>query len=197
MEAAKKELILEAAVRAFARHGFKKASVDDIARDAGVAKGTVYLACENKEDLFFQAVHRELRAWIGEISKLIDPRVPADELLGITAMAAFTYLESHPLVKDLFSGIFHGQLPGWANRFDELRAMGNTNVQEILKLGVRQGKFRKNLDVEETANILQDLNLISHVLMHSRSGGVTAEYVQRRFTAAMDLVLLGIKPRSK
>ena len=55
MERAKKECILDSAVKAFAKLGFKKASVDDIARDAGVAKGTVYLACESKEDLFFQA----------------------------------------------------------------------------------------------------------------------------------------------
>src|ERR1700749_3059887 len=59
----KKECILSAATRLFARFGFKKTSVDQIAKDAGVAKGTVYLAADTKEDLFYQAVHRELRAY--------------------------------------------------------------------------------------------------------------------------------------
>src|SRR5436190_555554 len=62
MEQEKKETILDAATRAFARFGFKKASIEDIAKEAGVAKGTVYLACESKEDLYYQAVHREVRA---------------------------------------------------------------------------------------------------------------------------------------
>ena len=194
MESAKREAILEAAGRAFARHGFKKASVDEIARDAGVAKGTIYLACASKEDLFYQAVHRELRAWIAEIAKHIDPRVPADELLGRAAMAAYEYLGTHTLVKDLFSGIFHGQLPGWGGRFNELREMGTANIREILELGIRQGVFRENLDVDETARLLQDLNLISY-LREARTGPPSAEELQRRFRAGLELVLLGIKPR--
>jgi AcrR family transcriptional regulator len=44
MELAKKECILVEAARAFARFGFKKTSVDEIAKAAGVAKGTIYLA---------------------------------------------------------------------------------------------------------------------------------------------------------
>ncbi|MGZ5968756.1 MAG: TetR/AcrR family transcriptional regulator, partial [Polyangiales bacterium] len=63
MERAKKECILTEAGKAFTRFGFKKTSVDEIAKKAGVAKGTVYLAAESKEDLFYQVLHRELRAW--------------------------------------------------------------------------------------------------------------------------------------
>src|SRR3954471_23804322 len=99
MEQSKKQCILNAAARAFARFGFKKASVEEIAREAGVAKGTVYLACDTKEDLFYQAVHREVRSWIGEISKLIDPRKPADLLLAECAAAALAYLQQRPLVR--------------------------------------------------------------------------------------------------
>ena len=78
MELAKKECILMEAARAFARFGFKKTSVDEIAKAAGVAKGTIYLAAESKEDLFYQTLHREVRQWVAEVSKLIDPREPAD-----------------------------------------------------------------------------------------------------------------------
>src|SRR5260370_14749076 len=104
MEREKKECILGAAVRAFARFGFKKTSVDQIAREAGVAKGTVYLAADTKEDLFYQAVHREVRAYTAELSKLIDPRVPADELLVQNTFAGLKYLDARPLVRDLIFG---------------------------------------------------------------------------------------------
>src|SRR4030095_2456223 len=101
MERDKKECILSAAARAFARFGFKKTSVDQIAKDAGVAKGTVYLAADTKEDLFYQAVHREVRAWVAETAKVIDPRVPADQLLLLVSQRGFEYLEERPLVRDL------------------------------------------------------------------------------------------------
>jgi len=48
VEQAKKDCILLEAARAFARFGFKKASIDEIAKEAGVGKGTVYLAAESK-----------------------------------------------------------------------------------------------------------------------------------------------------
>ncbi len=194
MEQSKKECILEAAVKAFTRLGFKKAAVDDIARDAGVAKGTVYLAAESKEDLFYQAVHRQMRAWIADVTKLIDPRMPAEQLLVVIGRAGLEYLESHPLVRDLFLGVHHGQLPRWSDKFEELRELGKGVSAEILRIGIRQGAFREDVDVEETASILQDLQLSTYVVQ-SRLGPGNLHKLEPRMKAGLDLVLNGLRPR--
>src|SRR5262245_33673467 len=128
MERAKKECILAAAARTFSRAGFKKASVDEIARQAGVAKGTVYLASESKEHLFFQAVHREVRELTGEISKLIDPTQPADQLMQEVARASVVMVAQRPLVRNLFACEYHSMLPRWADQLEELRALGRSNI---------------------------------------------------------------------
>jgi len=47
----KKELILNAAVKVFAGKGFYNANVADVAREAGVADGTIYIYFKNKDDL--------------------------------------------------------------------------------------------------------------------------------------------------
>src|SRR5215468_349514 len=47
----KRERILVAAERIFARHGFFAARVSEIAREAGVADGTIYLYFKSKDDL--------------------------------------------------------------------------------------------------------------------------------------------------
>jgi len=73
--------VLDSAGRCFARYGFKKTSMDNVASEARVAKGTVYLYCENKQDLFYRAIERELRAWIDDLSSCIDAERPADEIL--------------------------------------------------------------------------------------------------------------------
>jgi AcrR family transcriptional regulator len=189
MERSKKECILEAARKAFERFGFKKTSVDEIARDAGVAKGTVYLAAESKEDLFYQAVHREVRSWVAEASRLIDPRRRADELLIEVAAASLEMLSRRPLARDLLLGICSGQLPGWVERLEELRALGRSAVEEILRLGVKQGVFQPSLDVEMVARILQDLQVSGYV--HAAKG----EDVRRRMMAGIDLVLNGLRTR--
>lgn len=192
----KKERILEAAGRAFAHLGFRKASIDQIARAAGVAKGTVYLACENKEELFYQTLHRDLRAWLANVAKQIDPRIPADELLTQVAVSSLVYLDSHPLVRDLIAGLHDGTLPAWTERFEELRALSHANVVEILELGVRQGQFREDLDCEETARILQDLQLGGYMVSR-RTEGIDPMERARRMRVALDLILNGLRARKK
>ena len=54
----KAETILDAAERLFVRHGYRKSSMDDVAREAGIAKGTVYLHYAGKEALFRALLER-------------------------------------------------------------------------------------------------------------------------------------------
>ncbi|MCU1281946.1 MAG: TetR/AcrR family transcriptional regulator [bacterium] len=191
MEREKKECILSAATRLFARFGFKKTSVDQIAKDAGVAKGTVYLAADTKEDLFYQAVHREVRAYTAEIAKLIDPRKAADVMLAETTLAGIQYLDERPLVRDLIFGNHQILLPEWADRLDELRALGRTNCAEIIRLGMRQGVFRADLDVEELSMLLEDMAIATQVF-HNR-GANKAERLRKRLVTAFDLLMNGIR----
>ncbi len=190
MEQAKKECILVAAARAFARFGFKKTSVEDIAKDAGVAKGTVYLACDTKEDLFYQAVHREVRDWMAEIAKLIDPRQPADQLLIRSAQAGIDYMNRRPLVRELLFGQHHIILPEWGERLDALRALGRQNCTEVLKIGVKQGIFRSDVDLDEVSRILQDFMIATH-LFYERGPDKEAR-LARRLATGFEMLMHGI-----
>lgn len=59
--AGKREAILRAAIRVFARHGYFNAQVADIAREAGVAAGTVYLYFRSKDDLLVSIFERTMK----------------------------------------------------------------------------------------------------------------------------------------
>jgi AcrR family transcriptional regulator len=198
VERDKRESILEAATRCFGRWGYKKASVDLIARQAGVGKGTVYLNCDSKEDLFYQAVHRELRSFIGDVTRMIDPRVPANELMMRAAAAHLEFLDKRPLVRDLLFGILHGQLPGWIDRFDELRTMAHRYLVEILELGIRQGIFRPDLDVPTIAEILQEMQIAAILLgKRTRTQGNAPDLddLAQRQAAGFDLIMKGLEAR--
>jgi AcrR family transcriptional regulator len=56
MSTEQRDALLQAATEVFSRYGFKKASIDDIARRAGIGKGTVYLHFDSKEALFATVV---------------------------------------------------------------------------------------------------------------------------------------------
>ena len=74
----KRDVILRAATRVFARRGFFNAQVADIARSAGVAAGTVYLYFRGKDDLLVSLFERTMREAIAEgrtaLAGVSDPR---------------------------------------------------------------------------------------------------------------------------
>src|SRR3981081_924822 len=71
------DALLEAAVGVFARYGFRKASMDEVARAAGVSRQGLYLLFADKEELFRKAVAykltRQLSAAIVELSNEREP----------------------------------------------------------------------------------------------------------------------------
>jgi AcrR family transcriptional regulator len=193
LDPAKREKILEAAVREFARHGFKKASIESIAEQAGVGKGTIYLAAETKEDLFYQAVHREVRAWTADCGRLIDPSRTAEELMLVCAAAGYQYLADRPLVRDLLFGTHNLVLQEFPERLEQLQEIGLANIIEILKIGVRQGRFRAELDMHAVGVLIQDFMIATHLL--HRETTEASKYLDRMRTA-LDLLLNGIRVRS-
>ncbi len=191
MDWTKKDGILLEAGKCFTRFGFKKTSVDDIARKAGVGKGTVYLAAESKEDLYYQVLNREVRAWIAESARVIDRR-PADVILADLLAMATAHLEGHPLVMDLLVGGAQALLPEWREQLEELRALGRANIIELLRLGVKQGIFRPDLNIEVVGALLQDFHLAGYVLRSHESPLVSSI---ERARAGLDLVLNGLRVR--
>lgn len=193
MESDKVDRILDAATALFARHGFRRASIDEVADLAGVGKGTVYLMCDSKADLFYQCVHRQLRDWVAAVSRQIDPRVPADQLLARCSAAAVLYLEDHPLAKELVLGHYFEVLPQWHEELTRLREYGRQNTVEIVRLGIEQGVFRADLDVTAVARVLQEMQAAGLILSWREKRPV-ADFVADS-SVALDLLLKGLLAR--
>lgn len=182
--------ILDAAARVFAKSGFKKSSIDEIARVAGVGKGTVYLAAPSKEDLFFQVAHREVRELQGYLLGLVDPRARADALLKTLILAAADFVSGRPVLLDLLCGRLGQTLPSLNAQFETLRTIGRATLVEVLRLGIRQGIFRADLDVEQVARMLQDFELAPFVLRKP-----TRAELQKSAEIGSELVLRGLCAR--
>ena len=65
----------------FGRYGFKKTTMDDIARAAGKTKSSIYYYFKNKEEILQAVAHIEIRKGIDELLKAVSTKKSADEKL--------------------------------------------------------------------------------------------------------------------
>src|SRR3954470_18387921 len=68
----RRERVLAVALDVFGRYGFRKASMDEIARAADISRQGLYLHFANKDALFRAAVRQELDTALGEFSRCGD-----------------------------------------------------------------------------------------------------------------------------
>jgi len=96
--------ILRAATDLFVRLGYRKTSIDDIARAAGVGKGTVYLYFETKADLLMHCIVLEkAEPGMRLMAEMATMRVPA-QILHYTLRNAFAMAHDMPLLSRLTQG---------------------------------------------------------------------------------------------
>jgi len=120
----REDRILDSAVNVLARWGFRKTTVDDVAREAGVGKGTIYLHWKDKTELFRAAIWHASQKTIEEMMK----RVSADPDGG-----QFHRLWAHGLVaiyaNPLLSGVMTGKIDiaGGA-----IEALGSSTVTRLI-----------------------------------------------------------------
>lgn len=79
------ERILDAAADLVLRWGYDKTTIDDVARRAGVAKGTIYLHWSSREDLFAALLRRDRAAMVGAVRRQLDEDPASANLPGLLA----------------------------------------------------------------------------------------------------------------
>jgi len=136
-----RQSILDEAESLFARYGFKKTSIEDVAKAARIGKGSVYLHFASKEELFAEVVRRvSERMWHALVSAVGGARSPAARLRAfveakLTSVAEIvaeyhldeeTVMELLPLANALRQ----------AHRAKEL-----VLLQEVLRDGIAAGAF--------------------------------------------------------
>jgi AcrR family transcriptional regulator len=87
--------MLDAAIEAFAEHGFHDASMDDIAARADVSKPMVYAYLGSKEELFVACLHREGTRLLEAIVDVVDPLLTPEEQLWRGMRAFFEFVAAN------------------------------------------------------------------------------------------------------
>ena len=85
----RRERVLAVALEVFGRYGFRKASMDEIARSADISRQGLYLHFANKEALFRAAVRAELDSALDDASRSLDERGVGLERRVVAALDAW------------------------------------------------------------------------------------------------------------
>ncbi len=93
--------ILDAAAELILRWGYKKTTIDDIAKQARVAKGTIYLHWKTREDLFMALIIREDLKYAEDLKKRIASDPEGLTLRGFVKHSTLALIDN-PLMKALF-----------------------------------------------------------------------------------------------
>ncbi|MFB6286232.1 MAG: TetR/AcrR family transcriptional regulator [Candidatus Bipolaricaulia bacterium] len=140
--------VRDAALRVFARKGYDNAVVEDVADEAGVAKGTVYLYFDRKEELLgsvFHGLMNELRTRRTEIME--SNRPPLDKVRVLHRAFADIFRDNNDLARVMLDIWVAGmQDPErFGIEFDTLYAEHRALVRGLLKEAQRRGEVREDL----------------------------------------------------
>lgn len=145
--AAKRRVILEAAVQTFAENGFLASRTRDIAERAGVAEGTIYLYFESKEELLLTAFREKVNEFVESARTLIGDTRPFRERLEQFIAMQLASIEGDPALATvlLLESRQTSRFYGGAVR-DVLRTYAAA-IDQLLDGGVKQGEVRPDLDI--------------------------------------------------
>src|SRR4051812_25722702 len=189
----RKELILDAADRLLARFGYKKMTVDDIAREAGIGKGTVYLHFASKEEVVLSHVDRIVRPLFAELDAIAAQNLSAANRLRkmLIRRVMLRFDAAAPFSVSL-SEVLSDLRPGVVERRQRHFVQEAKAVAAVLQEGQRLREFRKH-NAAATARVL--IAATNSLLPFSLS---TAELGKRREVEATaagiaDLLIAGLK----
>lgn len=136
------EEILDAAFRVFSIKGYHNSTVDDIAQEAGISKGTCYQYFEGKEDIFIATMEGSLETLLAEADAAA---VEAKDALMRLGIKGLTFISKYRDIQFMFMGVVSEALGG-NKRLKEKAAEAYAQVAEYLardiEMGIKEGVFR-------------------------------------------------------
>jgi AcrR family transcriptional regulator len=102
---AKRQRILDSAAQLFAQHHYHEVRMDDIAAEAGVAKGTLYLHFKDKEALYLALILDGIQRLFEEVQARIADAADAEGRLRVVVREAVRFYERYPYFVELIQRV--------------------------------------------------------------------------------------------
>src|SRR5512145_1966222 len=150
----KPQQIIDAAIRVFARNGYYNSRVSDIAREAGIASGTIYLYFKTKDEILVTLFREKMAEWVAHVRhEIAGEPDPVAKIRRLVALH-FSVLERHPDLAEVVQvelrqghKFFRGASAHEVSAYFAL-------IGSILEQGIAAGQFRGDLPVKVATKVL-------------------------------------------
>lgn len=144
----KKLLIIESAVKVFARKGFYHATVNEIAREAAIADGTMYTYFQSKEDLLISIFEYKmddiLERFNAQLNGISDPLERFNKFIQIY----FLLIEEDKNLAEVFQ-VELRQSTKFLKDYHNQKFLDYLNlIADILRDGIEKGFFKSSMNIE-------------------------------------------------
>ncbi len=150
----KPQQIIDAAIRVFARNGYYNSRVSDIAREAGIASGTIYLYFKTKDDILVTLFREKMAEWVAQVRRRIADEPDAVAKVRRLVALHFTVLEADPHLAEVVQvelrqghKFFRGASAHEVSAYFDL-------IGDVLYQGIAAGQFRADLPVKMATKML-------------------------------------------
>jgi len=196
----RRQSILRAARKVFFENGFHRATVDDVAGQAEVSKGTVYLYFESKETILALLLLEGLDELIKELEQACaaaEP-LPADERLRRLSRAYMRFFEEEPeyfrLLMAMDRGRFQDSItPEVYQKVLSASLEGLGWVMKAIQQGIDEGMFCC-CDVQPAASIIwATMNGVLELMEHPLRREMVGVEREALYQAALETVIRGLQ----
>ena len=165
----KKEQILHAALEVFARQGLEKGKIADIAKEAGIGKGTIYEYYKSKEEIFHAIEDMFISDTILQLQTIVQsdkkPTIKIEEICQISLDLHHHLGDSILIIAELWAqhsrGVVHGHD---STIFADMYKDYYKIIEDVLKEGIAKKEFRE-MSINGVATLL--LAMIDGVIWQS------------------------------
>ncbi len=154
----KRESIQQAVIRLMCRDGLKSVTMERVAQEVGIAKGTVYLHYRDKQELLDAVKDGALSPMLHEMEGILHSELPPDRKLQQYSLRYLTYFEER---RDVFRILLYERevTRVWGSRYqsDRYRRLAEA-ASKVIKEGIRTELFR-DVDAHAAAALFVESNM--------------------------------------
>lgn len=152
----KMQFIIEIAQRRFGMYGLEKTSMQEIANDLKLSKGSLYYYFPDKESLYKAVVEKEQKEFLARISEILDKIKEPDLLLLEYAKTRLSYFRTLLNLSRLRMEAYSDLKPVFKESIKDFKEKETEIVKMILGNGINLGIFT-SMDTDKTASLYLEL----------------------------------------
>jgi AcrR family transcriptional regulator len=188
-----RDSILDAAERLLPRFGYKKATLDDLAHEAGIGRRTIYLHFPSKEEVFLASIDRVVERLLVELAAIAEEGAPPDvrlwRMLVTRVMSRFDSVRAYQSSLDELLSDLRTQYLERRERYFDLEA-------DVIAKVVDEGRRKLGWQVDDPHETARTLVVATNALLPyslSRRERGSRNHVQTQTAALASLLLRGIQ----